>query len=143
LFVGISRRTNAAAVDQLCRLLEPYEYEVIPVSVLAALHLKSACSFVGSNTLLANAGWVDLRPFDGMTVLPVEESEAWGASVLYVDGHVVIPSGFPLTAHTLLAHGLSVDVIDLGELRKAEGGPTCLSILLPRPTRDGDTAGAV
>ena len=56
LFVGISRRTNAAAVDQLCRLLEPYEYEVIPVSVLAALHLKSACSFVGSNTLLANAG---------------------------------------------------------------------------------------
>ena len=47
LFVGLSRRTNTAAVDQLARLLDPYDYEVIPVSVAGALHLKSACSSVG------------------------------------------------------------------------------------------------
>jgi dimethylargininase len=143
LFVGISGRTNAAAVDQLGRLLDPYEYEVIPVSVEGALHLKSACSFLGDNSLLANAEWFDLRPFAGMAIVPVEKSEAWAASVLCIDGHVVIPSGFPRTAQVLSARGLCVDVINLDELRKAEGGPTCLSILLPRSIGDGGQARAV
>ena len=143
VFVGLSRRTNAAAVDQLRRLLDPYEYEVVPVSVSGALHLKSACSFVGGDTLLANTEWVDVRPFPGMTILPVEASEAWGASVLFVDDHVVMPSGFPRTAHALRGRDLSVEVIDLSEIRKAEGGPTCLSILLPSPKGDGGSAPAV
>ena len=132
LFVGLSRRTNAAAIDQLARLLGPYEYEVIPVSVGGALHLKSACSWVGGNGLLANTEWLDAAPFAGMEILPIESSEAWGASVLYVDRRVVMPGGFPRTARLLEGRGLDVHVLDLSELRKAEGGPTCLSILLPR-----------
>jgi dimethylargininase len=133
LFVGLSQRTNSAAVDQLAGLLDPYEYKVIPVSVAGALHLKSACSYVGGNALLANPEWLDVAPFAGMEILPVEPSEAWGASVLHDDGRIVMPSGFPRTARLLECRGLDVRVIDLSELRKAEGGPTCLSILLPRP----------
>lgn len=131
LFVGLSQRTNAAAVDQLARLLAPYGYEVVPVSVAGALHLKSACSYVGGKALLANPEWLDPDPFHGMDILPIESSEAWGASVLYDDGRVVMPAGFPRTEGLLESHGLDVHVIDLSELRKAEGGPTCLSILLP------------
>jgi dimethylargininase len=133
LFVGLSRRTNPVAVEQLARVLAPYEYEVIPVSVAGALHLKSACSYVGGNALLANPEWVDLAPFDGMQILPIESSEAWGASVLFDNGRIVIPAGFPRTTQLLERRGLDVHVLDLSELRKAEGGPTCLSILLPRP----------
>ncbi|HEY2375603.1 MAG TPA: hypothetical protein VGH98_06470 [Gemmatimonadaceae bacterium] len=132
LFVGLSRRTNIAAVEQLARLLGPYEYEVVPVSVAGALHLKSACSFVGENALLANTDWFDVAPFAGMEILPIETAEAWGASVLYDDGRVVTLAGFPLTKDLLESRGLDVRVVDLSELRKAEGGPTCLSILLPR-----------
>ena len=132
LFVGISRRTNATAVDQLAQLLDPYDYAVIPVSVHGALHLKSACSALGSNTLLANAEWLDMAPFAGMEIVAVEASEAWGASVLNADGHIVIPTGFPQTARCSADRGLDVHVIDLSELRKAEGGPTCLSILIER-----------
>ena len=134
LFVGISRRTNTAAIEQLEQLLDPYGYEVISVSVGGALHLKSACSFVGNDTTLANIDWIDPRPLANMTIVPVEPSESWGASVLYVDGHVVMPTGFPCTAQTLCDLGLDVHPVDLSELRKAEGGPTCLSILLPRVT---------
>ncbi len=133
LFVGLSQRTNAVAVDQLVRLLAPYEYEVVPVSVAGALHLKSACSYVGDNGLLANPEWLDLDPFQGMEILPIESSETWGASVLYDDGRVVMPAGFPRTEGLLERWGLDVHAIDLSELRKAEGGPTCLSILLPSP----------
>ncbi len=133
LFVGLSQRTNSLAVDQLANLLDPYEYEVTSVSVAGALHLKSACSYVGGNTLLANPEWLDIAPFAGMEILPIEAAEAWGASVLYNDGRIIMPSGFPRTAGLLESRGLDVHVIDLSELRKAEGGPTCLSILLPRP----------
>jgi len=132
LFVGISRRSNAVAVDQLTRLLEPYDYKVIPVSVRGALHLKSACSWLGDDTVLANADWLDAAPFAGMEIVHVDAAEAWGASVLNVDGHIVMPAGFPQTARRLTDRGLDVHVIDLSELRKAEGGPTCLSILLPK-----------
>ena|SRR5690242_8555421 len=133
LFVGLSQRTNVVAVDQLTQLLAPYEYEITPVSVAGALHLKSACSYVGDNTLLANADWIDLAPFHGMEILPIDSAEEWGASVLYDDGRVVMPAGFPRTTRLLERRGLDVHVVDLSELRKAEGGPTCLSILLPRP----------
>jgi dimethylargininase len=132
LFVGLSRRTNAAAIDQLTQLLEPYEYEVIPVSVYGALHLKSACSWLGGDTVLANPDWLDAAPFAGMEIVPIDASEAWGAIVLHFDDHIVMPAGFPQTARLLADRGLEVHVIDLSELRKAEGGPTCLSILLPK-----------
>lgn len=132
LFVGISRRTNAAAVDQLAQLLQPYDYEVVPVSVRGALHLKSACSYLGDDTILANTAWLDTEAFVGMEIVPVDAAEAWGASVLNVDGHIVLPTGFPRITQRLAGRGLDVHVIDLSELRKAEGGPTCLSILLPK-----------
>ena len=131
VFVGRSSRTNAAAVEQLRGLLAPYEYEVIPVDVKGALHLKSACSIVGERMLLANTEWVDLSPFAGLDLLTVDASEAWGASVLHTDGHVVMTAGFARTARMLTDAGLTVHAVDLTEIRKAEGGPTCLSILLP------------
>ena len=131
VFVGLSRRTNRAAAEQLARILAPYDYEVIPVPVAGALHLKSACTMAGERTLLANTEWVDLKPFAAMDVLPVTAAEAWGASVLYDAGHVVMPSGFPRTRELLERQGLRVHELDLSEIRKAEGGPTCLSILLP------------
>jgi len=132
IFVGLSSRTNISAVDQLTRLLEPYDYEVISVSVHGALHLKSACSYLGDDMLLANVDWIDTTPFGGMEILPVDASEAWGASVLNAEGHLVMPAGFPQTARLLERRGFGVEILDLSELRKAEGGPTCLSILLPK-----------
>ena len=132
VFVGRSRRTNAAAIGQLQELLAPYEYEVIAVDVNGALHLKSACSVVGERTILANTAWVDLAPFAGFDLLSVDASEAWGASVLHADGHIVMPTGFSRTARLLRTEGLTVHEVDLTEIRKAEGGPTCLSILLPK-----------
>ena len=131
VFVGHSRRTNAAAIGQLQELLAPYEYEVVAVEVKGALHLKSACSVVGDRMILANTEWVEPSPFAGFDLLPVDAVEAWGASVLHTNGHVVMPTGFNRTARMLGEVGLTVHEIDLTEIRKAEGGPTCLSILLP------------
>ena len=134
LYVGQSRRTNAAAAHQLARVLAPYEYEVISVSVGGALHLKSACSFVGANSILANPEWVDVAPFAGFELITADPAEPWAASVLRARDSLVMQLGFPRTAATLRARAMAVHEIDLSELRKAEGGPTCLSILLTAET---------
>ncbi|MEI9811264.1 MAG: hypothetical protein WDO18_00690 [Acidobacteriota bacterium] len=46
LYVGLSRRTNVAGIQQLARFVEPFGYWVSPVEVRGCLHLKSACTFI-------------------------------------------------------------------------------------------------
>jgi len=77
----------------------------------------------------------DVQPsiFDGLETIAADAGEPWSASVLRTDETLVMPVGFPRTARRLRARGWSVAEIDLSELRKAEGGPSCLSILLRQP----------
>jgi len=130
LFVGLSTRTNAAGIDQLRALLAPFGYSVTPVAVRGALHLKTAATYAGRDTLLANPAWADLSAFKGLRIVNVPAQEPWGASVLDVNGTLVLPASFPATRSELERAGFQCRAVDLSELQKAEGGPTCLSILL-------------
>jgi dimethylargininase len=47
-----------------------------------------------------------------------------------VGGSVCVPAGHRRTADALRGLGLEVRPIDLSEFAKAEGGVTCLSLLL-------------
>ena len=85
------------------------------------------CTYAGRGTLLANPEWADLSEFAGVTVLAA--AEPWGASVLDVNGTLVIPSSYPKTKALLESKGFTALAVDLSELQKAEGGPTCLSLL--------------
>src|ERR1700729_143211 len=59
LYVGQTTRTNAEGVRQLAAILAPHNYKVVPVPVTGCLHLKSAVTYLGRNTLLANRAWFD------------------------------------------------------------------------------------
>ena len=132
LFVGRSRRTNGDAIDQLAQLLEPHGYDVTSVRVGGALHLKSACAYLGGDAILVNPHWLDVTPFDGFELVAADASEPWGASALLAGDTLIMAAGFPRTAGALRDRGHEVREVDLSELRKAEGGPTCLSILIRR-----------
>src|SRR5277367_4741249 len=54
IYAGLSGRTNEEGIRQLRALLQPHDYEVLAVPVTGCLHLKSAVTFLGRNTLLAN-----------------------------------------------------------------------------------------
>ncbi len=58
VFVGLSQRTNRDGIAQLRHLLGPYGYDVRPVEVSGCLHLKSACSYLGNDTVLLNRSWI-------------------------------------------------------------------------------------
>lgn len=123
IYVGISSRTNEAALAQL---RFHTQREVIPVSVHRCLHLKSAITRVSRDALLVNREWIDVAPFAGWTLIDVEEP--FGANALLIGETVIYPDMFPKTRARL--QGLDVRAVDVSELAKAEGGVTCCSLIL-------------
>lgn len=132
VFVGASARTNVEGIDQMRRLLEPLGYGVRAVPVHGCLHLKSAVTAVGGDTLLINRDWVSPDPFTGLTLIDVDADEPHGANALSLNGVVVYPAACPKTRARLERHGLAVRAVDVDELAKAEGGVTCCSLIWER-----------
>jgi dimethylargininase len=129
LFAGLSSRTNAEGIRQLAFLTSPYRYEVISVSVTGCLHLKSAVTCIGRNTLLANRSWFDTKPLAGFEWIDVAPQEPHAANALALGDTVIFPASFPRTRERLEARGFHVTPIDISELQKAESGLTCSSLL--------------
>lgn len=133
LFVGLSSRTNAEGIWQLDAILKPYSYEITAVRVTGCLHLKSAVTYIGRNTLLANRAWIDLAPFAGYDWIDVAPEEPHAANALALGATIIFPASFPRTRARIEAHGFHVTALDISELQKAESGLTCSSLLFEAP----------
>lgn len=149
IFVGSSSRTNAEGIAQLRAALAPFDYEVTVVDVKQCLHLKSACCYVGANSILVNRELIDVTRLAGFDLIDVPQSEPGAANVLLIEDViddakesmiagaaedavkdvVIVPSAFPQTISLLEARGFKVIAIDVSEFQKAEGGVTCKSII--------------
>ncbi|MFO0844339.1 MAG: N(G),N(G)-dimethylarginine dimethylaminohydrolase [Gemmataceae bacterium] len=130
VFVGLSGRSNRAAVDQLRGVLKPHGYEVAGVELTGCLHLKTAVTKVAPGTLLVNRSWVDPAVFGDVTTIDVDPAEPFGANALLVGEIIVYPAAFPRTRELLEGQGLRVRAVEVSELAKAEGGVTCCCILV-------------
>ena len=128
-FVGLTRRSNAEGIRQLAAILAPHKYEVIAVPVTGCLHLKSAVTHIGGNTLLANRAWFDTAPFAAYDWIDVDPAEPHAANALAFGGTIIFPASFPRTRARLQAQGFHVTPLDISELQKAESGLTCSSLI--------------
>jgi dimethylargininase len=131
LYVGYSRRTNVAGIQQLAGVVHPLGYFVVPVEVRGCLHLKSACSYIGDDTVLANRAWMDPDALCDLRIMDVEEPR--GANALRIGQTVLMPAAYPGTCDLLERSGFQVRTIDNSELLKAEAGVTCTSLLFETP----------
>lgn len=132
LFVGISSRSNQAAIEQMQSILTPFEYKIRGVRVSGCLHLKSAVTQVGKNQLLLNPAWVKKDDFPGMDSIEVDPSEPYAANAVLLGDAVIYPISFPKTRARLQAAGVKLILVDASELAKAEGAVTCCSIIFKR-----------
>lgn len=129
LFAGLSSRTNAEGIRQLAAILAPHKYEVIAVPVMGCLHLKSAVTYLGGNTLLANRAWLDCGPLAGFEWIDVDPAEPHAANALALGGTIIFSASFPRTRARIEAHGFHITPLDISELQKAESGLTCSSLI--------------
>lgn len=129
MYVGASARSNAAGIAQLAAELAPFGYEVKAVEVRGCLHLKSGCCYLGGSTVLANRQWVNTEALSGLRIVDVAADEPWAANVLTIEGVALMPAGFPQTAEVVERLGWKIRIVDISELRKAEAGVTCSSLI--------------
>jgi dimethylargininase len=130
IYVGLSGRSSSAGIGQLADLVKPYGYTVRAVQLTGCLHLKSAVTRVGPDTLLINPSWVTPALFDTFRLLNVDPAEPHAANALLLDEGVIYPASFPLTRQRLNRNGIPVTIVDVSELQKAEGAVTCCSLVI-------------
>jgi dimethylargininase len=130
LFIGLSTRTDAEGATRLTQIASSLGYETRHVPVTGCLHLKTAVTSLGDDTLLMNPAWVDARLFVGYRLLPVDASEPEAANVLRVGTTIFASSAYPRTLGRLASEGFDVRPLDISELHKAEAGLTCSSVMV-------------
>jgi dimethylargininase len=129
IYVGCSGRTNAVGIAQVAAVVGPFGYRVKSVPVSGCLHLKSAVSQVGPETLLVNRRWIDAGAFEGLQCVDVHPDEPHAANALLIGDAVVYPASYGRSRERLEEHGIVVKTVDVSELQKAEGGVTCCSLI--------------
>ena len=128
IFIGLSGRTDAKAIESLSQQINK---KVVSVPILKGLHLKSAVSYLGNNILLLNPGRVDSSAFKGFQWIEVEEKNSYAANCLAMGNLVFMPAGFPMVRKKIFQQGFKTIELEMSEFEKADGGVTCLSIILP------------
>jgi dimethylargininase len=126
VYVGLSGTTDAAAIAQLARILEPRGYTVTAVPLTRALHVKSAVTALPDGTIIGYEPVVD-DPGVFASFLAVPEEQ--GAHVVILDDDLLLmSSAAPATAALLTDRGYRLEPVDVSEYEKLEGCVTCLSV---------------
>lgn len=127
-FIGLSERTNPEGAGQLGRILQKFDNSWTTVPVGAELHFKSSVNYAGRNTLLVTADFARHEQLKGYDKILVDNAESYAANTLFINDHLLIPRGFPGTRKKLEVLGFKIIELETSEIRKMDGGLTCLSI---------------
>lgn len=135
LYVGLSERTSRNGIDQLTMVARDQGIDVVTVPVVGALHLKSVVLPVAEGTVVVTEDAVDERLLDGLEIIHVDPAERMQFSALPVgENRVLVTASAPRTASSVEKRGLETVPIDISEFLVADGGLTCMSILIDQDT---------
>lgn len=133
IVVGRSRRTNEAGIAALATVAAPLGYTVEPVDVPSwALHLSTAATVVGDELVIGDAGVVAQDAFRDLERIVVPEDQRFACNVWSAGRFVIAAGNHPIHAE-LERRGYDVHRTDLSEFNRADGSPTCLSMLVREP----------
>lgn len=127
-FIGISERTNREGAGQLAKILARFGYTSEKIRVEAGLHLKSSVNYAGNHMLLLTKRLSILANFAGYEKIILDEDEEYAANTLWINDHLLVPEGYPKTRDKLAHLGMPIIELDVSEVRKMDGGLTCMSL---------------
>ncbi len=127
-FIGLSERTNYAGAVQLTDLLSAAGYTSETIPVTSGLHLKSGVNYLGKHTLLVTKSLSSHPAFAVFHRIILDEGEEYAANTLWINDTLLMPRGFPKTHTKLVKMGLELIELDVSEVRKMDGGLTCMSL---------------
>jgi dimethylargininase len=129
VLIGLSARTNEAGAADLQRLLSSIGLASQVVRVpQGTLHLKSDCSLVDEETVLATEALANSGLLRGFRTLVVPPEERSATNALRVNDVVFMRAGCPFTQDLLVSHGLAVLPLPVSEIAKIDAGLSCMSL---------------
>lgn len=131
VFIGISHRTNAEGAAQLTAWLSQFGYTASTVDIRAIdgiLHLKSGIAAIDPRRLVLINDLADHAAFAGFDIVHVPGGEEYGANCVRVNDVVFTSVGQPGLDARLRGLGYVLEVLDMSEYRKMDGGLSCLSL---------------
>ncbi len=129
VFVGLSKRTDQDGFSQLKTLLKQNDLRVVPVPLGKTLHLKTSCNYLGKGLMVVNDFDFDPAVLKDFDIIQPDPSEAARLSFLPAGESVLLPDDCSQTRETFERRGWKTTVLGLSEIRKAQAGLTCMSIL--------------
>ena len=129
VLVGLSSRTNAPGVRALTRIISPLGYRIRCVPTPdGVLHFKSDSSYLGDNVVFCTQRLAATGVFDEYDIIETPSGEEGAANALRINDVLLIPAGCPETHRVLSSRGFVVEIIDISEAAKLDGGLSCMSL---------------
>jgi len=129
VLIGLSARTNEEGATDLQRLLASVGMSSKVVEVpRGTLHLKTDCSLVDEETILATPEIASSGLFEGYRTLVVPREERHATNALRINDVVFIRAGCPRTLDLLQQHGLKVLPLPVSEIARIDAGLSCMSL---------------
>ena len=129
VLIGLSTRTDEIGAANLQRLLGSIGMAGNIVKVpRGTLHLKSDCSLVDEETILATAGIASSGLLEGYRKIVVPPDERHAANALRINDVVFVREGCPRTRELLERHGLNVVPLRVSEIARLDAGLSCMSL---------------
>jgi dimethylargininase len=129
--IGLSARTNDEGAEQLARWfsVQGRTSTIIDVrGIDALLHFKSGFAYVGDDTMVAVEDLSDHPAFRRYRMVPVLPEEAYAANCVRINDRVLVPEGNPMLSRALGSLGYILEIVDVSEFQKMDGGLSCLSL---------------
>nr|NQU93558.1 N(G),N(G)-dimethylarginine dimethylaminohydrolase [Bacteroidota bacterium] len=127
-YIGLSERTNEAGAIQLIELLKMWGFTGSMIILTDMLHLKTGVSYIENKTILVTGSLKQNQFFSPYNQIHVDDDESYAANSLWINGTVLVPSGYPKTKHSIEKAGYKTIELDMSEFRKLDGGLSCLSL---------------
>jgi dimethylargininase len=127
-YIGLSDRTNTEGANQLIAILEKHELAGSVVNLDEVLHLKTGVNYLDNNNLLVSGEFIDKMEFKDFNKYIIPNGEEYAANSLWINGKVIVPTGFVKTKKLIEEIGYEVIGVDVSEFRKLDGGLSCLSL---------------
>ncbi|MCB9701163.1 MAG: N(G),N(G)-dimethylarginine dimethylaminohydrolase [Myxococcales bacterium] len=141
VLIGLSSRTDPAGAEALTRALAGLGMPATTIDVRgrgpALLHLKTGLAYVGEGRVVVVQELADEPALAAYERIVVGPAEAHAANCVRVGDRVLMPTGAPRLVDALIALGLAVQLLEISEFRKMDGGLSCLSLRWPEGLAGG------